>query len=688
MQLVGTILYVYGTALADTITVTSASTLTVVLNGASAAFVSSAVTGINIYGYAGNDAISVNSLASGTALIADGGDNNDTLTIGSSVTEGTILIGGEGNDTLTGGAGNDVYVFDTDGALGSDTIIDSRGGTDTLDFSGTTTRSINIDLSRSSQVVNSALSLAFSSGTTMENVGGGSLSDTITGNTLANLLTGGAGDDIYIFDTDLAQGSDTINETGGGTDTLDFSGTTTRSITIDLSNAASQVVNAGLTLTLSSGATIENVIGTALNDTITGNSLANVLTGGTGNDTYLFDTDLALGSDTINEAGGGTDTLDFSGSTTRSIAINLSNAVAQVVNAGLSLNLSSGTTIENVIGTALNDKFTGNSLNNVLAGGAGNDFYLLDTDLAQGSDTINEAGGGTDTVDFSGTTTRSIAIDLSNATTQVVNGGLTLTLSSGTTIENVISGALSDTLTGNSLNNVLTGGAGDDTYLFNTNTALGSDNVVDTLGIDSLSFVGSTADVAVNLGLTTAQTVNSNLTLTLGSATALENLSGGLGDDTLIGNALNNTLSGGDGDDILTGGTGNDVLQGGDGKNILIGGSGADTLTGGTDEDLLIGGRYILESDAAALALIHAEWTSANSFNDRKAHLLGTLSGGANGSSTLRSTTVQEDAAKDTLTGGDGNDWYLLNSLGATLANRDIVTADIDSFFTDISTWL
>ena len=362
--------------------------------------------------------------------------------------------------------------------------------------------------------------------------------------------------------------------------------------------------------------------------------------------------------------------------------------MAQVVNAGLSLNLSSGTTIENVIGTALNDKFTGNSLNNVLAGGAGNDFYLLDTDLAQGSDTINEAGGGTDTVDFSGTTTRSIAIDLSNATTQVVNGGLTLTLSSGTTIENVISGALSDTLTGNSLNNVLTGGAGDDTYLFNTNTALGSDNVIDTLGIDSLSFVGSTADVAVNLGLTTAQTVNSNLTLTLGSATALENLSGGLGDDTLIGNALNNTLSGGDGDDILTGGTGNDVLQGGDGKNILIGGSGADTLTGGTDEDLLIGGRYILESDAAALALIHAEWTSANSFNDRKAHLLGTLSGGANGSSTLRSTTVQEDAAKDTLTGGDGNDWYLLNSLGATLANRDIVTADIDSFFTDISTWL
>src|SRR5262249_59607896 len=40
-----------------------------------------------------------------------------------------------GNDVLTGGAGDDVYPFDTDGALGSDTIKESGGGTDWLDFS-------------------------------------------------------------------------------------------------------------------------------------------------------------------------------------------------------------------------------------------------------------------------------------------------------------------------------------------------------------------------------------------------------------------------------------------------------------------------------------------------------------------------------------------------------------------------
>ena len=71
------------------------------------------------------------------------------------------------------------------------------------------------------------------------------------------------------------------------------------------------------------------------------------------------------------------------------------------------------------------------------------------------------------------------------------------------------------------------------------------------------------------------------------------------------------------------------------------------------------------------------------------AHLLGTLGGGANGGFTLTSTTVKEDAAKDTLTGGSGRDWYLRNSLGLTVANRDTVSdTDLDSVFTEISNWL
>lgn len=69
---------------------------------------------------------------------------------------------------------------------------------------------------------------------------------------------------------------------------------------------------------------------------------------------------------------------------------------------------------------------------------------------------MNYVGTGTDTISFNGTTTRNVTFDLSAATSQVVNAGLTLTLSSGSTFENVIGGALDDTFTGNSLNNVFT----------------------------------------------------------------------------------------------------------------------------------------------------------------------------------------------------------------------------------------
>ena len=111
-----------------------------------------------------------------------------------------------------------------------------------------------------------------------------------------------------------------------------------------------------------------NIDGGDGNDIITGGSGNDTLTGGAGNDTFRFDTDNALGSDTINESGGGVDTLDFSATTTRAVSINLGNAAAQVVNAGLTLTLSAGNTIENVIGGALGDTLTGNALNNVIEG--------------------------------------------------------------------------------------------------------------------------------------------------------------------------------------------------------------------------------------------------------------------------------------------------------------------------------
>ena len=68
-------------------------------------------------------------------------------------------------------------------------------------------------------------------------------------------------------------------------------------------------------------------------------------------------------------------------------------------------------------------------------------------------------------------------------------------------------------------------------------------------------------------------------------------LTGGIGNDTLVGSALGlNVLIGGNGKDNLTGGTLADVLQGDNGNDILVSGAGDDNLNGGNGKDSLDAG--------------------------------------------------------------------------------------------------
>jgi Ca2+-binding RTX toxin-like protein len=70
----------------------------------------------------------------------------------------------------------------------------------------------------------------------------------------------------------------------------------------------------------------------------------------------------------------------------------------------------------------------------------------------------------------------------------------------------------------------------------------------------------------------------------------IENAVGGGGNDTIVGNALNNKLTGGNGDDTISGGNGVDTLIGGNGVDTLNGGDGNDSLDGGNAVDVLNGG--------------------------------------------------------------------------------------------------
>jgi Ca2+-binding RTX toxin-like protein len=386
--------------------------------------------------------------------------NGASLTLSGSVGVGAV--------TLDGAGGNDTYRFDTDNALGTVRLRETvgGGGVDLLDFSATTLRGVSVNLGRTSaQIVNSNLSLVLNSLSAFENVTGGSRNDSLTGNGIANLmlggggsdfisgeagsdsLTGGSGDDNmvggggddfliggsggdnYHFDADLSLGSDVVEEgVDVGADLLNFRSTTTVGVTVDLSNRGLQVVNGNLSLTipatLLSVSTIENVFGGSQSDLLTGNELGNSLygsdgndtmlggggsdfmVGGADNDTYHFDADSPLGSDTVADTSG-TDVADFSLTTSLGVSLNLALSTTQVLNANLSLRIQAGTVLETVFGSAQNDVISGNDADNILVGNAGNDLLSggLGRDIligGLGADTL--VGGAGDDLLIAGTT--------------------------------------------------------------------------------------------------------------------------------------------------------------------------------------------------------------------------------------------------------------------------------------------
>src|SRR5262249_6542981 len=211
----------------------------------------------------------------------------------------------------------------------------------------------------------------------------------------------------------------------------------------------------------------------------------------------------------------------------------------------------------------------------------------------------------------------------------------------------------------------LTGGRSDDTFQLAAGGSVGG-KIDGGGGVNALDYSAWTTRVSVNLTTGTATAVG-------GGARNVRNVTGGSGDDVLVGDASNNVLMGGAGNDVLLGGAGSDTLRGGDGRDLLVGGTDADTLDGGADDDILIGGTiaYFDETTGAvnetALDAIMQEWTrtdldasgALNSYNTRVGDLRG--GGGLNGSYLLTPSkgheTVFDDLATDTLNCGAGLQW-------------------------------
>ena len=210
--------------------------------------------------------------------------------------------------------------------------------------------------------------------------------------------------------------------------------------------------------------------------------------GGPGNDTVSYSRKTSADQVFVN--------LDITGLDRTLPARNEANAVicsAGVTCTPASFEASGGRhklfNIENVIGSAGNDRITGNNRFNILRGGPGNDTLTsIGGDNLYGdagNDHFNAAAGydqidggpGTDVVSYLGATA---GVDVNLDTGRSGDSLYNTTFASGDTytgIENVIGSSHNDTITGDRRNNVFTGHTGTDTFRFNA--AFGNDTIKD-----------------------------------------------------------------------------------------------------------------------------------------------------------------------------------------------------------------
>jgi serralysin len=187
-----------------------------------------------------------------------------------------VLIGTYGTQTLHGNGGDDTFVV-LDGRYGDH--ITGGVGTDTLDLSPTVFAGATVDLDAGTYTILGAGWPVWTV-SSIETVLGTQADDVLIGTYNTQTLHGNGGNDRFVV-LDGRYGDDITG--GAGTDTLDLSPTVFAGATVNLGAGTYTILGAGWPVW--TVATVEDVIGTQLADTITGDAGTNVLDGQGGNDT-------------------------------------------------------------------------------------------------------------------------------------------------------------------------------------------------------------------------------------------------------------------------------------------------------------------------------------------------------------------------------------------------------------------
>jgi Ca2+-binding RTX toxin-like protein len=341
----------------------------------------------------------------------------------------------------------------------------------------------------------------------IENIAGSGLGDRLYGDDFNNIIAPGAGDDIV--------------DGRGGIDTIDYSGSR-GAVTVNLAQGWSLQAASGAApfVFFTSGpngsvqnvaeaddnreardqiSNIENVIGSALNDVISGNDTGNVLDGGGGNDTLT----LSQGGDDTANGGDGDDFLFFGGAFTNGDTVDGgvgTDTLALLGNYSLTFDANDLVSIERLSLLAGNSAGTGDSP-------ASYNLTTIDANVAAGQTLFVAAASlrAGETLVFNGAaeTDGSFIIRSGAGDDTLVGGALADRLNGGAGDDQLFGRGGDDMLIGGLGTDILRGGGGSDIFRFestddSSTTAGREDQIVDfQRGFDKIDLLAIDADETV-----------------------------------------------------------------------------------------------------------------------------------------------------------------------------------------------
>lgn len=546
-------------------------------------------SGDTIVSGAGADSIQAGSGADSI----NAGDGNDTINMRGNLTSADTIDGGSGVDTLivdsvaTGAFTNVTNIENVKFSANATTIslaaplsaaavtLDlTDGAAQSLTLATGFTGAATVKIGAADTVVNTAnvaltvtgKSADFNADTITGGTGVDTLNitaDTGTANTLGTASNLGSVTGVeavnVLASTTLAQGANltgVIGAAAGKTMTIDATAIidTTAAFGVTTGAAAinsSMVIKGGagintINWALSSANT--TVVGGGLADTFTAGIAVDSISGGAGNDTFIFGASNLTFDDTIDGGAGTGDVL-------------VSATTATLGNAG---EFAHVTGIETLRLTGANG--------GVSLGASSPAFTNIDIGAVTGvtaaaqTVTINPGFASAVNVAVTGNTN-----GFADSIVNTANVALTVT------------GKVADI--GNT-NETITGGTGIDTL------ALTADSSTTTFGAKI------TGIEQINLSAATVSSVVQNVNITLDAATIATGKTLTVDGSTVTGTITFNaaaevagaklSITGGSASDTITGGAGTDTINGGAGNDVIDSGAGNDVLTGGTGNDIFV----------------------------------------------------------------------------------------------------